>query len=253
MDVFSEAKTNQPPIRHIDDEVHHDHDAAGSSTLAQPTVHNPDDFERVVAIAVDTSLYAEHAVNWAIANFLKHSDLVVLLNARPFVTPPGTIYMDVANYIDQQEAYQRSESHKLLRAYASLLKRHKFATKAIALKGESKCFHAALCSTFDNYAHCFFAGDVQDEIVRKVKEVNADILIIGSRGLGFLSRALVGSVSDYAVHQAHCPVLVVKPRPSDLAELKAKAERIASQATEEGAENVATRANAVEGETVTSI
>ncbi|KAI9352768.1 hypothetical protein BDR26DRAFT_849834 [Obelidium mucronatum] len=105
--------------------------------------------------------------------------------------------MDVANWIDQQETFQRATSHKLLRTTASRLKHLGFATKAIALK-----------------------GDIKDEIVRKAKEVQADALIVGSRGLGYFSRALVGSVSDYAVHYAHCPVLVIKPTEEELNALK---------------------------------
>jgi nucleotide-binding universal stress UspA family protein len=34
---------------------------------------------------------------------------------------------------------------------------------------------------------------------------------MGSRGLGGVRRALMGSVSDSVVRHAHCPVLVVPP------------------------------------------
>ena len=37
-----------------------------------------------------------------------------------------------------------------------------------------------------------------------------DMIVIGSRGLGAISDLILGSVSGYVVHQAKCPVLVVK-------------------------------------------
>ena len=36
------------------------------------------------------------------------------------------------------------------------------------------------------------------------------MIVIGSRGLGSISGLILGSVSGYVVHQAKCPVLVVK-------------------------------------------
>jgi len=36
----------------------------------------------------------------------------------------------------------------------------------------------------------------------------ADYIVIGTRGLGKLRRTIMGSVSDYVVHHAHCPVVV---------------------------------------------
>ncbi len=39
---------------------------------------------------------------------------------------------------------------------------------------------------------------------------NADMIVMGSRGLGIVKGVLLGSVSQYIVEQARCPVLVVK-------------------------------------------
>jgi nucleotide-binding universal stress UspA family protein len=36
------------------------------------------------------------------------------------------------------------------------------------------------------------------------------LVVVGSRGLGGIRRALIGSVSDSVVRHAHCPVLVVR-------------------------------------------
>ena len=53
-------------------------------------------------------------------------------------------------------------------------------------------------------------GDPREEIVAKVEEEKADIVVCGSRGMGALKRAFVGSVSDYLVHHCHCNVVIAK-------------------------------------------
>ena len=42
------------------------------------------------------------------------------------------------------------------------------------------------------------------------EDVGAGLIVLGSRGLGGVKRALMGSVSDSVVRHAHCPVLVVR-------------------------------------------
>jgi nucleotide-binding universal stress UspA family protein len=40
----------------------------------------------------------------------------------------------------------------------------------------------------------------------------ADLLVVGSRGLGGFSSLALGSVGQACVHHAHCPVLIVRPK-----------------------------------------
>jgi len=40
--------------------------------------------------------------------------------------------------------------------------------------------------------------------------IEADLVVMGSRGLGVVKGVLLGSVSQYIVEQSKCPVLVVK-------------------------------------------
>lgn len=54
-------------------------------------------------------------------------------------------------------------------------------------------------------------GDPAEEIVRLANIHQADLVIIGSRGLTGINRILQGSVSSQVVADAHCSVLVVKP------------------------------------------
>ena len=58
-------------------------------------------------------------------------------------------------------------------------------------------------------AHAKF-GQPDAEIVRLAEELRAGLVVVGSRGRGGVSRALLGSVSDSVVRHAHCPVLVVR-------------------------------------------
>ena len=54
------------------------------------------------------------------------------------------------------------------------------------------------------------SGKPYAEIVRFAEELGAGLVVMGSRGLGRLQRALMGSVSESVVRHAHCPVMVVR-------------------------------------------
>lgn len=53
-------------------------------------------------------------------------------------------------------------------------------------------------------------GDPAAEILKAADETRADLIIIGSRGLGRIGGLILGSVSERVLHGAHRPVLVVR-------------------------------------------
>jgi nucleotide-binding universal stress UspA family protein len=53
-------------------------------------------------------------------------------------------------------------------------------------------------------------GDAADEIVACADSLRADLIVIGSRGLGALGRMILGSVSRAVLHETRVPVLVVR-------------------------------------------
>jgi nucleotide-binding universal stress UspA family protein len=48
------------------------------------------------------------------------------------------------------------------------------------------------------------------EILKAASEPGVDLVVVGARGLGFLGRFILGSVSERVVQHAACPVLVVR-------------------------------------------
>jgi nucleotide-binding universal stress UspA family protein len=53
-------------------------------------------------------------------------------------------------------------------------------------------------------------GDAAEEIVKAAHDLKADLIIMGSRGLGQIGGLILGSVSERVLHGAHTPVLIAR-------------------------------------------
>ena len=54
------------------------------------------------------------------------------------------------------------------------------------------------------------SGHAAHEILERLREGRHDLLVMGTRGLGRVGSALLGSVSQAVLHEAEVPVLVVR-------------------------------------------
>ena len=66
-----------------------------------------------------------------------------------------------------------------------------------------KIFNSFKLSTFVRI------GEVREEIMDMVGEVEPGLLVLGSRGLGMVKRMFLGSISAHCIHHSDIPVLVV--------------------------------------------
>ncbi|KAI9228963.1 MAG: hypothetical protein DHS80DRAFT_14681 [Piptocephalis tieghemiana] len=143
---------------------------------------------RTVVVALDETENSSYALRWTIENILQQGrDLAVLIHCRtPYTAPsPYASFGDPEQYTAEMQ--ERERSHSLLKKYAMDVKLSGFAVKAISIRGE--------CRT---------------EIVRKVAELKADMVIVGSRDRSKIRRVLHGSTDDYLSHHLHVPLMIVK-------------------------------------------
>lgn len=66
--------------------------------------------------------------------------------------------------------------------------------------------------------------------IMKYAEISkADMIVCGTHGRGAMGRFFIGSVASYLVHNAKCPVTVVRPPPKSPAAPASKAEASTAQ------------------------
>ena len=66
-------------------------------------------------------------------------------------------------------------------------------------------FQVTICKQLQD--RCMKPGKI---IVDIIKKENVNTVVMGTRGLGTVTRTLLGSVSDYVLHHAHCTVVICK-------------------------------------------
>eukprot|EP01018_Ginkgo_biloba_P027232 Gb_26924 [translate_table: standard] len=154
--------------------------------------------QRRVLVAVDESEESIYALSWALEYLLigsdeetEQKDTVILLHAqslpRVYTAVDGTAYIFSSDIVESIEKQQREH------------------TESILQKAKGICSHKNI-----HVETKVAIGDPRDVICEQVEKLEADFLVIGSHGYGMIKRALLGSVSDYCVRYAKCPVVIVK-------------------------------------------
>jgi nucleotide-binding universal stress UspA family protein len=62
------------------------------------------------------------------------------------------------------------------------------------------------------YVHAPIAKKPATEILKVAEDIGADLIIVGSKGLTGLERAMIGSTSERIVREAGCTVEVARPK-----------------------------------------
>ncbi|KAK4414816.1 hypothetical protein Salat_2588600 [Sesamum alatum] len=153
-----------------------------------------------VLVAIDDSDESFHALQWVLDKILKRSpatEAAAPESSRPVVT--------IVHVVEQLARYAFHGGH--------VVDYGRKEQEQNAARILSRAFEICRDKLSLNAKTLILEGDPKDKICRAVEEMGINLLVVGSRGLGQIKRAFLGSVSDYCAHHAKCPVLVVKPPP----------------------------------------
>ncbi|XP_078340811.1 putative universal stress protein SERP1273 isoform X2 [Crassostrea virginica] len=148
---------------------------------------------RTVLIAMDGSEDSKFAFYWYVQNIHRASDRVVLVYAVEFHSEQDSRWLysfteNAAETVDESLDKERGRHLETTKRFSQLLANSKILGEVNAID-------------------CKSPGE---GIVKAAKDIHAYFIVTGTRGLGKVRRALLGSVSDYILRHAPVPVIVCR-------------------------------------------
>ena len=139
---------------------------------------------RKILCPIDFSKHADLVVEWAIHLAQEHDSELLLLHA--YHLPVEFQQLEGAYLPADFWDSVKEEAERSLATYAERVRATSVSVREIVREG-------------------YPASVIQEE----AREENADMIVMGSRGLSGLKHLLLGSIAERVVQKAHCPVLTL--------------------------------------------
>ncbi|KAG6738101.1 hypothetical protein POTOM_059660 [Populus tomentosa] len=187
--------------------------------IRSPSLSTAPTANRRVAIAVDLSDESAYAVKWAVQNYLRPGDAVILLHVRPTSALYGADWGSIQHQINNNktpfdqndpDSSDNQERQKLEDDFDS------FTNNKANLLAKP-----LLEADVPFKIHIVQDHDMKERLCLEVERLGLSAVIMGSRGFGATRKmgggkggtvggGRLGSVSDYCVQHCVCPVVVVR-------------------------------------------
>ena len=141
-----------------------------------------------IFVGVDGSEHSRLALGWALREAARHGMPVTVISVHPSPVRPATdIYWAVPDLPTdpRDEEVERGALRQ-------------FVDKVASETGETVPGISLVVAT----------GDPAEELIKASRD--ADLLVVGSRGIGGFAKLLLGSVSSKVAHHAASPVVVIR-------------------------------------------
>jgi nucleotide-binding universal stress UspA family protein len=166
---------------------------------------NSQAIEQTIVIALDASEQAEHAINWYIQRVHRPGNKLVFVHC---IELPEMKINEQATAASTGGPGPRPRSlHMSPGVLAGMWKEEEAKVKQLEEKMKTLLKEKGLSGVLRTAT-----GKPGEVICKIAEEENAVMIVTGTRGMGKVRRTILGSVSDFLVHHASCPVVVCRTR-----------------------------------------
>jgi nucleotide-binding universal stress UspA family protein len=140
-----------------------------------------------IIVGVDGSDNSRLALSWAMREAARHRVPLTVMTVHPDPVRPATrILWALPAYPEKNSDLEHAQ---------------------MALQEFVEKVAGGIEETVPDVTVSVATGDVTEELVKASRD--ADMLVVGCRGVGGFARLLMGSVSSQITHHAACPVVVI--------------------------------------------
>lgn len=147
---------------------------------------------RKVLIAIDGNDHSKAAFNWFMEHVYRKEDFIILTHIPETPDLPSLSFKQDGLHVPFEEWKRMMEDNinKVQKMQADY--EHELISRKVHYKitGEHQ-------------------KNVGEAIIQEAEKESADLIVLGTRGLGTFRRAIVGSVSDYVAHNGVKPILII--------------------------------------------
>ncbi|EDO45800.1 predicted protein [Nematostella vectensis] len=143
---------------------------------------------RRILLPIDSSKHSEDAFEWYVNNMHHEEDELILVH----VLDSAAIQTRVSSHGLVDDEF-KNEMNKGLKEVKALEEKYKTKAETASLKAKIEVR----------------GGKPGETICQCSKDEHCDLILMGSRGLGSIRRTILGSVSDYVLHHAHVPTIII--------------------------------------------